>query len=39
VNLLGILVAAAATLALQRALWRRVPASSPRQVRTAWARR
>jgi uncharacterized hydrophobic protein (TIGR00271 family) len=30
INLAGILVAAAATLALQRALWRRVPTSVPR---------
>jgi uncharacterized hydrophobic protein (TIGR00271 family) len=37
-NLASILVAAAATLALQRALWRRVPRSVPRMERVPHAR-
>jgi uncharacterized hydrophobic protein (TIGR00271 family) len=38
VNLAGILVAAAGTLLLQRALWRRVPNTTPRLGRIAGAR-
>jgi uncharacterized hydrophobic protein (TIGR00271 family) len=39
INLLGILAAAAATLALQKVLWRRAPGSAPRVGRLAGARR
>jgi hypothetical protein len=38
INLAGILVAAAATLILQRALWRRVPTTVPRVGRFSRAR-
>ena len=38
INLAGILVAAAGTLLLQRALWRRVPNTAPRAGRFAGAR-
>jgi uncharacterized hydrophobic protein (TIGR00271 family) len=39
VNLVGIVVAATATLTLQKALWRRVPRSAPRVTRFSSARR
>ncbi|SDY25062.1 uncharacterized hydrophobic domain-containing protein [Modestobacter sp. DSM 44400] len=38
INLAGILVAALATLALQRAVWRRVPRATPRVQRVGHAR-
>ena len=38
INLAGILVAATATLALQKALWHRVPRTAPRVDRVGQAR-